>query len=551
MGDKPTRVVFLGGLGEVGRNMFAVESQGSIVVIDAGLSFPSDEMLGIDLVLPDFTYLAERAQDVLGVVLTHGHEDHVGALSWFLKEVPVPVYGTPLTLGLARRRMDEFGVKAEMHEISAPGELELGPFKCRFIAVSHSIPDAISVGIDTVDGRILYTGDFKIDDRPIDGRHTDLDTFAALGAEGVDLFLCDSTNADEAGRTGSEALVGDKLKEIFAAADRSIIVACFASNLHRIQQVCTAAETVDRHVAFVGRSMIANAEVGRELGHLVVRHDTVVDIGDIDHLPPDKLVIICTGSQGEPLSALSLISAGEHKVVRVEENDTVILSASPIPGNESSVHRVINGLYRAKARVFHGEEDGVHVSGHAAADELREMTSIVKPRHFIPVHGEFRMLTVHSQIAQEAGVPADRITICEDGDVIELNDGRVKRGDKVRSGTILVDGLGVGDVGPVVLRDRKVLAGDGIVICVVTIDSRTGEILAGPDIISRGFVFEDEAKDFLNEAEDRVEDALRALEKEHVTDWQAIKKACRRSLGEYVWKETRRRPMIMPIVTEV
>jgi ribonuclease J len=547
----PTRVIFLGGLGEVGRNMFAVESQGSIIVIDAGLSFPSDEMLGIDLVLPDFTYLAERADDVLAVVLTHGHEDHVGALSWFLRDVPVPVYGTPLTLGLARRRLDEFGVKAKMHEIAAPGNLELGPFRCHFIAVSHSIPDAIAIAVDTPDGRILYTGDFKIDASPIDGRHTDLETFAALGTEGVDLFLCDSTNADEAGRTGSEALVGDKLREIFSSAPRTIVVACFASNLHRVQQVCTAAEAVGRHVAFVGRSMVANAEVGRELGHLIVGRDTVVDIGDIDHLPPDKIVIICTGSQGEPLSALSLISAGEHKLVRVEENDTVILSASPIPGNESSVHRVINGLYRAKASVFHGERDGVHVSGHAAADELREMTSIVRPRHFIPVHGEFRMLTIHSQIAQEAGVPESSITLCEDGDVIELRAGKVKRGDKVRSGTILVDGLGVGDVGPVVLRDRKVLSGDGIVICVVTIDSRTGELLAGPDIISRGFVFEDEARDFLDEAEDRVEDALKALERERVTDWQAIKKACRRALGEYIWKETRRRPMIMPIVTEV
>lgn len=544
-------MIFLGGLGEVGRNMFAVEKNGSIVVIDAGLSFPSDEMLGIDLVLPDFTYLSERAGDVLGVILTHGHEDHVGALSWFLRAVPVPVHGTPLTLGLARRRLDEFGVKADLREINAPGDLEIGPFRCQFIAVSHSIPDALAVAVDTSDGRLLYTGDFKLDDNPIDGRSTDLETLGRLGSEGVDLLLSDSTNADEPGRTGSEALVGDKLDEIFASATRSIIVACFASNLHRIQQVCTAAEAVGRHVAFVGRSMIANAEVGRELGHLKVGHDTIVDIKDVDHLAPDKVVIICTGSQGEPLSALSLISAGEHKVIRVGEDDTVILSASPIPGNESSVHRVINGLYRARARVFHGEPDGVHVSGHAAADELREMLTVVKPRHFIPVHGEFRMLTIHSQIAQEVGIDPSAITLCEDGDVIELTNGTVTRGDKVRSGTILVDGLGVGDVGPVVLRDRKVLAGDGIVICVVTIDSKTGELLAGPDIVSRGFVFEDEAQDFLNEAEDLVEEALRALEREKVTDWQAIKKAVRRSLGEYVWKETRRRPMIMPIVTEV
>ncbi|MEA2517362.1 MAG: ribonuclease [Actinomycetota bacterium] len=531
--------------------MFAIEKDGSILVIDAGLSFPSEEMLGIDLVLPDFTYLSERAADVLAVVLTHGHEDHVGALSWFLRDVPVPVYGTPLTLGLARRRLDEFNVKADMHEISAPGKLELGPFRCHFIAVSHSIPDALAIAVDTSDGRLLYTGDFKLDDSPIDGRHTDLETIAKLGAEGVDLLLSDSTNVDEPGRTGSEALVGDKLDEIFRTATRSIIVACFASNLHRIQQVIAAAESVGRHVAFVGRSMIANAEVGQELGHLKVSPGTIVDIGEAEHLPPNKVAIISTGSQGEPLSALSLIAAGEHKTVKVSKGDTVILSASPIPGNESSVHRVINGLYRAGARVFHGEEDGVHVSGHASSDELREMLSTVRPRHFIPVHGEFRMLSIHSDMAREVGVDPNRIMLCEDGDTIELSTGKVKRGDKVRSGTILVDGLGVGDVGPVVLRDRKILSGDGIVICIVTIDHRTGEILAGPDIISRGFVFEDEAQDFLNNAEDRVEAALKGMEHDRITDWQAIKKAMRRALGEYVWQETRRRPMIMPIVTEV
>jgi ribonuclease J len=547
----PTRVIFLGGLGEVGRNMFAIEKDNSIIVIDAGLSFPSEEMLGIDLVLPDYTYLTERADKVLAVVLTHGHEDHVGALSWFLKDVPVPVYGTPLTLGLASRRLSEFNVKAEMHEISAPGNLELGPFKCHFIAVSHSIPDAVAVAVDTSDGRLLYTGDFKLDDSPIDGRHTDLDTIAKLGAEGVDLLLSDSTNVDEPGRTGSEALVGEKLNEIFRTATRSIIVACFASNLHRIQQVITAAESVGRHVAFVGRSMIANAEVGQELGHLKVQGKTIVDIGEAEHLPPNKVAIISTGSQGEPLSALSLIASGEHKTVKVTKGDTVILSASPIPGNESSVHRVINGLYRSGARVFHGEEDGVHVSGHASSEELREMLATVRPRHFIPVHGEFRMLSIHSEMARDVGVDPNKITLCEDGDVIELSDGKVKRGDKVRSGTILVDGLGVGDVGPVVLRDRKILSGDGIVICIVTIDHRTGEILAGPDIISRGFVFEDEAQDFLNNAEDRVDAALRGLEHDRITDWQAIKKAMRRSLGEFVWQETRRRPMIMPIVTEV
>ena len=546
-----TRVIFLGGLGEVGRNMFVVETAGSLLVIDAGLSFPGDEALGVDLVLPDFSYVSDRAKDCVGVVLTHGHEDHVGALSWFLKEVEVPVYGTPLTLGMARRRLDEFDVKAQMIEIGAPETREIGPFRCRFMAMSHSIPDAISIAIDTPDGRIFYTGDFKLDQAPIDGRRTDVESIGQLAAEGIDLLLSDSTNAEDPGHTPSESLVGDRLKEIFEGAQRRVVAACFASNLHRIQQLCDAAEATGRRVAFVGRSMVANVEVGRELGHLKVRSDTIVPLEDIDRLPPDRVVIVCTGSQGEPLSALSLIAAGEHKAISVSRNDTVVLSASPIPGNEAAVHRVMNAFYKQGAEVFHSEKDGVHVSGHAAREELLEMLRLTKPRHFIPVHGEFRHLIAHTKLARSVGIEEERITIVEDGDVIELDDGRVRRGEKVRAGTVLVDGLGVGDIGPVVLRDRRLLAADGFIVCVVTIDSRSGELLAGPDLISRGFIFEDESREFLEEAADRVEDALMALEKERVTDWTAIKKACRRSLGEFIWQETRRRPMIMPIVTEV
>jgi len=546
-----TRVIFLGGLGEVGRNMFVVETAGSLLVIDAGLSFPGDEALGVDLVLPDFSYVSDRAKDCVGVVLTHGHEDHVGALSWFLKEVEVPVYGTPLTLGMARRRLDEFDVKAQMIEIGAPETREIGPFRCRFMAMSHSIPDAISIAIDTPDGRIFYTGDFKLDQAPIDGRRTDVESIGQLAAEGIDLLLSDSTNAEDPGHTPSESLVGDRLKEIFEGAQRRVVAACFASNLHRIQQLCDAAEATGRRVAFVGRSMVANVEVGRELGHLKVRSDTIVPLEDIDRLPPDRVVIVCTGSQGEPLSALSLIAAGEHKAISVSRNDTVVLSASPIPGNEAAVHRVMNAFYKQGAEVFHSEKDGVHVSGHAAREELLEMLRLTKPRHFIPVHGEFRHLIAHTKLARSIGIEEERITIVEDGDVIELDDGRVRRGEKVRAGTVLVDGLGVGDIGPVVLRDRRLLAADGFIVCVVTIDSRSGELLAGPDLISRGFIFEDESREFLEEAADRVEDALMALEKERVTDWTAIKKACRRSLGEFIWQETRRRPMIMPIVTEV
>jgi ribonuclease J len=547
----PVRVIFLGGLGEVGRNMIAVEVDERILIIDAGLSFPNDEMLGVDLVLPDFSYVTERADRCEAVVLTHGHEDHVGALSWFLRDVDVPVYGTPLTLGIAQRRLNEFGVKAEFNTISAPGELKLGPFDLRFFATSHSIPDAVGVVLDTPHGRIIYTSDFKIDETPIDGRSTDLATLGKLGDEGVDLLLSDSTNAERPGRTPSERIVGDTLRDIFDAAERRIIVACFASNLHRVQQVCEIAESFGRKVSFVGRSMVNNVEVGRELGHLKVSDQTLLSFDEIQRCPPEQMVIVCTGSQGEPLSALSLIAAGEHKTVHVKADDTVILSASPIPGNESAVHRVINGLYKAGAHVFHSETSAVHVSGHGASEELAQMIDTVRPRHMVPVHGEYRQLALHREIALRQGIPSANITIVEDGDVLELRDGKVKRGDRVQSGMILVDGLGVGDVGPVVLRDRRLLAQDGIIICVVTIDSRSGEIMAGPDLISRGFVFEDQSRDLLDEAADRVLDALESLETEGVTEWTTIKKATRRALGQFVWEKTRRRPMILPVIMEI
>ncbi|MGH2735671.1 MAG: ribonuclease J, partial [Actinomycetota bacterium] len=399
-----TRVIFLGGIGEIGRNMMAVESEGRILAIDCGLSFPNDEMLGVDLVLPDFSYISERADDCVGVLLTHGHEDHVGALSWFLRSVDVPVYGTPLTLGIARRRLEEHGVDLEPVEIFAPGTRRIGPFDCRFLAVSHSIPDAISVVLDTPDGRILYTGDFKIDETPIDGRRTDIEGFAEVARRGVDLMLSDSTNAETPGRTPSEALVGNALRNIFAGATRRIIVACFASNLHRIQQVCEIAEESGRRVVFVGRSMVANVEVGRDLGYLKISDHTIASVEEVDRLDPAETVLVCTGSQGEPLSALSLIAAGDHKFVHARRGDTVILSASAIPGNEPSVHRVINELYRAGADVYHPETSQVHVSGHAAADELREMLILVRPRHFVPVHGEFRHLALHAKIAESVGI---------------------------------------------------------------------------------------------------------------------------------------------------
>jgi ribonuclease J len=548
---RPTKVLFFGGMGEIGRNMFAVESEGKIIVIDCGLSFPTDEMLGVDLVLPDFSYVAERREDCVGVVLTHGHEDHVGALSWFLRDVPVSVYATPLTAGIAGRRLVEFGIEADFVEIGAPARRMIGPFGCHFIPTSHSIPDCIALGLDTTHGRILYTSDFKLDDSPIDGRKTDVDYLRRLGREGVDLMLSDSTNSERPGRTPSESVVGETLERIFRDASRRVVVACFASNLHRIRQVCEIAEKIGRKVTFVGRSMIANVEVGRELGHLKILDETVVSLEELNGVPREESVVICTGSQGEPLSALALIAAGEHKHVNVERGDTVILSASPIPGNEPAVHRVLNGLYRSGAEVFHSEIAAVHVSGHAAADELAEMVRLVGPRHFVPVHGEYRQLATHARIAAGAGINRSAITVVEDGAVLLLERGRVSLGDPLSIGTVLVDGLGVGDVGPVVLRDRRLLSQDGILVCVVTIDGRNGEVLAGPDLISRGFVYEGASRDFLDEAAERVADALEELEADGVTEWMTIKKACRNALGEFVWQRTRRRPMILPIIMEI
>lgn len=550
MTSSSTRVVFLGGLGEIGRNMLALESGGRVLVIDSGLSFPNDEMLGVDLVLPDFTWVEERAGAVDAILLTHGHEDHVGALSWLLRAVDAPVYGTPLTLGIARRRLDEFDTEADMREIG-PGRHRLGSFDCTLIPVSHSIPDAVGVAVDTPDGRILYTSDFKFDENPIDGRRTDATLLQELGREGVDVLLSDSTNAERPGPTPSESIVGDTLREIFRQAQRRIVVACFASNLHRVQQLCELAEEHDRSVAFVGRSMLANVEVGRELGHLTVSDRTIVPVEDLDRVPPERTVVVCTGSQGEPLSALSLIAFDEHKHVYVDPGDTVILSASPIPGNESAVHRVINALYKIGADVYHSGTSAVHVSGHASADGLKRMLDLVRPRNFVPVHGEYRQLAIHARLARSQGIDESSIFIVEDGDVLEMSSGRVRRGDPVEAGMILVDGLGVGDVGPIVLRDRKHLAGDGILICVLTIDSQSGEILAGPDLISRGFVHVEESQDLLDAAADQVRDRLGGLDEDVLTDWGAIKKACRRALGEFVWQNTRRRPMILPVVMEV
>ncbi|HEV3475769.1 MAG TPA: ribonuclease J [Actinomycetota bacterium] len=547
-----SRLVFLGGLGEIGRNMAALEQSGSVLVIDAGLSFPRDDMPGIDLVLPDWEYLRERQDRIAGVVLTHGHEDHVGALPYLLRDMELDVYGTALTLALLRSKFEEHEVedRARLHEI-APGEsAEIGPFRLRFYRVTHSIPDGLAVAVDTPAGTLLHTGDFRLDPTPIDDQRTDLGGIGEEGRRGVHLLLSDSTNAERSGSVGSERTVGPVLRDIIEAAPRLVVAACFASHIHRIQQICDAAAAVGRKVAFLGRSMLNAVEQATALGRFHVPDDQIVDIEMLQDLDPRSVAVVCTGSQGEPMSALSLMAGREHKYVHLEEGDTVILSASVIPGNVTAIHRVIDGLFRTGANVVHVGIAPVHVSGHAAADELKLMISLVQPRWFIPIHGERRHLATHARLAQEVGIPANRILICEDGEVVEIGE-ELRRGEPVQAGMSLVDGLGIGDVGEAVLRDRRKLAGDGVVVVVVTIAANSAEILAGPDIITRGFVHDEASDEILGEARHRAVLSLKEVAVEDVRDTGIMKQHVRRALGRYFFDVLQRKPIIVPVIMEV
>jgi ribonuclease J len=549
----PCRLVFLGGLGEVGRNMAALELDGRILLVDTGLSFPSDDMPGIDLVLPDWEYLRDRRDRIDAAVLTHGHEDHIGALPYLLRELRLEVYATPLTLALLRPKLEEHEVtdRARLHEIQPGGSADVGPFRMRFHRVTHSIPDGVAVAIDTPAGTILHTGDFRLDPTPIDGRHTDLQGIAEEAKRGVHLLLSDSTGAERAGTVPSERTVGPAIREIIEEAERLVVVACFASHIHRIQQVSDAARSVGRKVAFLGRSMLNAVEQATALGHVRVPEEDVVDIERLAELDPRTVTVVCTGSQGEPLSALALMAAHEHKYVHLEDGDTVILSSSVIPGNEVAIHRVIDGLYRTGADVYHVGIAPVHVSGHASADELKLMLNLVRPRWFIPVHGERRHLANHARLAREVGVPGERILVCEDGDVVEIGES-VRVADRVDAGMTLVDGLGIGDVGHQVLRDRRKLAGDGIVVVVVTADSQTGEILAGPDLITRGFVHDESSEEILEEAGHRTLTSLKEVAAEEGGGDPAIlKQHVRRTLGKYFFEVIQRKPIIVPVIMEV
>ena len=546
------QIIPLGGLGEIGKNMTVFRYGDDIILIDAGLMFPEDDMLGIDLVIPDITYLLENKDKVKAIFLTHGHEDHIGALPYVLKQIDVPVYGTALTLGILQGRLRENNVSDNNLVTIKPGDkINVGAFNLEFIRVNHSIPDAISIVIKTPIGTIIHTGDFKFDQTPVDGQVTQFNKFAEFGDEGVLALLADSTNAERPGFTQSEKMVGQTFDDEFRYARNRIIVATFSSNVHRIQQVVDSAVKYKRKVAVIGRSMINVVNIAMELGYLRIPEGVLIDIDETNNYTSDQIVIITTGSQGEPMSALTRMAMNDHKKVDIMPGDTVIISATPIPGNEKLVARTIDHLYKLGADVIYEKSNGVHVSGHASQEEIKLMHNLVRPKYFIPVHGEYRHLIKHANLAKDLGMPSENIVIAENGSVIEISKNSIGINGKIQSGKVLVDGLGVGDVGNIVLRDRRQLSQDGIMIVVVTIDHETCHVVSGPDIVSRGFVYVREAEDLMEEAREKVLSALERCETNGVSEWSMIKSTIRDNLGRFLYERTRRRPMILPIIMEI
>ena len=546
------QIIPLGGLGEIGKNMTVVRYGDEILLIDAGLMFPDEEMLGIDLVIPDISYLVENKDKVKAIVLTHGHEDHIGALPYVLKQINVPVYGTRLTLGILEGRLQENGVdSSNLRAVMQGDTIKAGCFHVNFIRVNHSIPDAVGLAVTTPMGTIIHTGDFKLDYTPIDGKMTDFRRFSDLGNKGVLLMMADSTNAERAGHTPSESTVGASFDKAFQNARSRIIIATFSSNVHRIQQIINTAVRYKRKVAVLGRSMVNVVNISLELGYIKAPEGTMVDIDNIGNYPMEQMVIITTGSQGEPMSALTRMSQSDHRKVGIVPGDTIIISATPIPGNEKLVSRTIDNLLKLGANVVYGRENGIHVSGHASQEELKLMHNLVRPKFFIPVHGEYRHLVKHAKLAAELGMPKENIFIGENGQILEFTRDKGYVAGRVTSGRVLIDGLGVGDVGNIVLRDRRQLSQDGIIIIVVTMDKTSGTVVAGPDIVSRGFVYVRESEELMEDVKTRVEDALVHCEEEGITEWAALKSAMRDALGRFIFERTRRRPMILPIIMEV
>lgn len=551
--EQKVTIIPLGGLGEIGKNMMAIRYGNSILVVDCGLTFPEDEMLGVDAVIPDYSYLIENRQMVKAIIVTHGHEDHIGALPYVLKELNVPVYGTKLTLALLQAKLREQGNfnSTRLQQVKPRDSIKIGPFRVEFIHVSHSIADTVALAIHTPVGIIVHTSDFKIDYTPIDGEVFDFYKFAQLGEEGVLVLLSDSTNVERPGFTMSERMVGETFDAVFRQAKERIIVASFASNVHRVQQIISTAYKYNRKVAIVGRSMVNVVNIASEIGYLDIPEDTLVDLSELAYLPKNRTVIISTGSQGEPMSALTRIAKNEHRQVEIIAGDTVIISALPIPGNEKLVARTVDQLFKQGADVYHEAVEGVHVSGHASQEELKLVLSLVKPKFFVPVHGEYRMQIKHARLAEDLGIAPENIFVAENGQVLEFTRDRGAITGRVTAGRLLVDGLGVGDVGNIVLRDRKQLAQDGLLIVVVTLSKETGSVIAGPDIVSRGFVYVREAEELLEEAKEKVRLTLDKCEERRVTDWSTIKGNVRDTLNKFLYEKTRRRPMILPIIMEV
>jgi ribonuclease J len=550
----PLHIIPLGGLNEVGKNMTAYECCGDIFIVDCGLAFPDDEMLGVDLVIPDITWLEKNRENVRGVVLTHGHEDHIGGLPYVLKSINMPVYGTKLTLGLVEGKLKEHGLSGKITmNVVKPGDvITIGCMSVEFIHVNHSIADSVSLAIKTPAGTVVQTGDFKIDATPIHGDMIDLARFGALGREGVLALLMDSTNAERPGYTMSERKVGESFDGLFKKAEANrIIIATFSSNVHRVQQIVDYAARFGRHVAISGRSMINVCTVAMELGYLTIPEGLLVDIDAIGRYPQDKMVIITTGSQGEPMSALSRMAFSDHRKVEIGSNDFVIISANPIPGNEKMVSRVVNELMKLGAEVVYESLAEVHVSGHACQEELKIMIGLCRPKYFIPVHGEYRMLKKNSQLARSVGIPPSNIMITDIGKVIELDANGIKIVGSVPSGRVMVDGLGVGDVGSIVLRDRKHLAQDGLIVVVATIDGDDGSLVAGPDIVSRGFVYVRESEELMELTRKLAKDVLEECAANSITEWGTIKTRVKDSISKLLYERTKRSPMILPVIMEV
>ncbi len=550
--EKVLSIVPLGGVEEIGLNMTAIGYGDDLIIIDAGLMFPEEDMLGVDFVIPDFSYLIENKDKIKGVVLTHGHEDHTGALPFLLKEINVPIYGTPLTLGLVKEKLREHSLEnATLISVKPRDVVNLGVFSIEFVRVTHSIVDGVGLGIDTPLGKVVHTGDFKLDPTPVDGQLMDFHKFSEYGEKGTLVLLSDSTNAEKGGYTFSEKEVRRAFEDIFSASQGRIIIATFASNIHRIQQAIDVAVKFGRKVILCGRSIVSNAQIALDLGYLQIPRETWLRLEDLKKLEDREVVIITTGSQGEPMSVLSRIATDEHKNIKAKHGDTVILSAKMIPGNERSIGRIINHLFKRGANVIYEKVSEIHVSGHASKEELKLMLNMVKPKYFMPVHGEYRHLVYHSNLAEKVGIPKENIFILENGDVLEIADTGAAKNGRVNSGRIFIDGKGVGDVEDMVLRDRRRLGYDGIVLVIIAVEKLTGRVVSGPDIITRGFVFEDTVPDLINNIGSLVSETLKVLDKEIMLDPSLVKAKIRSVLKKYLRNTMEKSPMIVPIIFEI